>query len=115
MYKSIKNIIGITLVYMFVMLGGTTAFAAPEMVLKFAGQNNADHPATLLMRDIAKEIGEKTSGRIEVKVYPASQLGDYSLVYEEQIRGTIDMSCISVPSQFDPRMELIYINGFIFD
>ncbi|KJR97912.1 MAG: C4-dicarboxylate ABC transporter substrate-binding protein [Desulfobulbaceae bacterium BRH_c16a] len=95
--------------------GGGIAFAAPEMVLKFAGQSAADHPATQLMNDIAKEIGEKTSGRIEVKVYPANQLGDYSLVYEEQIRGTIDMSCISVPSQFDPRMELIYINGYVSD
>ncbi len=115
MYKSIKTLIGITLAYSVVMLGAGSAFAAPEMVLKFAGQNNADHPATLLMRDIAKEIGEKTEGRIEVKVYPANQLGDYSLVYEEQIRGTIDMSAISVPSQFDPRMELIYINGFAGD
>jgi len=115
MYKSMKTIIAITLLNLLVVSGGSTAFAAPEMVLKFAGQSNADHPATLLMREIAKEIGEKTDGRIEVKVYPASQLGDYSLVYEEQIRGTIDMSCISVPSQFDPRMELIYINGFAGD
>lgn len=115
MYKAKKTIIGVTLVCLSVFFGGGAAFAAPEMVLKFAGQNNTDHPATLLMKDIAKEIGEKTDGRIEVKVYPASQLGDYSLVYEEQIRGTIDMSAISVPSQFDPRMELIYINGFASD
>lgn len=114
MYQKIKSIFCITLVSMLPAFG-TTAFAAPEMVLKFAGQNAADHPATKLMNDIAKEIGEKTSGRIEVKVYPANQLGDYSLVYEEQIRGTIDMSCISVPSQFDPRMELIYINGYVSD
>ena len=115
MCHKVKSIVCITLVSMLVAFSGSAAFAAPEMVLKFAGQNNADHPATLLMREIAKEIGEKTDGRLEVKVYPASQLGDYSLVYEEQIRGTIDMSCISVPSQFDPRMELIYINGFASD
>lgn len=93
----------------------TTSFAAPDMVLKFAGQNAVDHPATVQMNAIAEEIKAKTDGRIEVKVYPSSQLGDYSLVYEEQIRGTIDMSCISVPSQFDPRMELIYVNGFVGD
>ena len=115
MYHKFKSIVCITLVSMLPAFGGSIAFAAPEMVLKFAGQNAADHPATQLMNDIAKEIGEKTSGRIEVKVYPANQLGDYSLVYEEQIRGTIDMSCISVPSQFDPRMELIYINGYVSD
>jgi len=115
MNNKIKSIVSITLVSLLLAFGSSAAIAAPEMVLKFAGQHAADHPATELMNDIAKEIAEKTSGRIEVKVYPANQLGDYSLVYEEQIRGTIDMSCISVPSQFDPRMELIYINGYVSD
>ena len=114
MLKTVKAIVCITLANLLVLAGGS-AFAAPELVLKFAGQNSVDHPATKQMEEIAKEIGEKTGGRIEVKVYPANQLGDYSLVYEEQIRGTIDMSCISVPSQFDPRMELIYINGYVGD
>lgn len=115
MYKSIKAIIGITLVSLLVLLGTSSVFAAPELVLKFAGQHNVDHPASLLMKEIAKEIGEKTDGRIEVKPYPANQLGDYQLVFEEQIRGTIDMSCISVPSQFNPKLELIYVNGFASD
>lgn len=115
MNRKIKSIVCVTLASILLAFGGSAAFAAPEMVLKFAGQHAADHPATALMNDIAKEIAEKTGGRIEVKVYPANQLGDYSLVYEEQIRGTIDMSCISVPSQFDPRMELIYINGYVSD
>ena len=115
MYKSVKAVIGITLLSLLVLLGTGPVFAAPELVLKFAGQHNVDHPASKLMDEIAKEINEKTDGRIEVKTYPANQLGDYTLVYEEQIRGTIDMSCISVPSQFDPRMELIYINGFASD
>ncbi len=113
-YK-LRSIVCATAVSMLVAFGGSTTVTASEMVLKFAGQSAADHPATKLMNEIAQEIGEKTDGRIEVKVYPASQLGDYTLVYEEQIRGTIDMSCISVPSQFDPRMELIYINGFASD
>jgi TRAP-type transport system periplasmic protein len=115
MYKAVKAIITITLVNLLVVAGSSAVFAAPEMILKFAGQNSVDHPASKQMEEIAKEIAEKTDGRIEVKVYPANQLGDYSLVYEEQIRGTIDMSCISVPSQFDPRMELIYINGYVGD
>ncbi len=94
---------------------GQTTFATEKVVLKFAGQSAADHPATEFMNNIAKEIAEKTEGRVEVKVYPANQLGDYTLVYQEQIQGTIDMSCISVPSQFDPRMEIIYINGYVGD
>ncbi len=116
MYKSARffvrmAVIGLVLTFCFCSI----AVAAPEMILKFAGQSPADHPATLMMQEIAKEVAEKTNGRIEVKVYPANQLGDYTLVYEEQIRGTIDLSSISVPSQFDPRMELVYINGYVSD
>lgn len=112
---NIKSVLCAALTTGLIALGANTVLAKPDMVLKFAGQNATDHPATEQMHEIAKEIAEKTDGRIEVKVYPANQLGDYSLVYEEQIKGTIDMSCISVPSQFDPRMELIYINGYVAD
>ncbi len=112
MYRKLSSVVATAA---FLMFCGTTAFAAPEMTLKFAGQNQVDHPATKQMHAIADEIKAKTDGRIEVKVYPANQLGDYTLVYQEQIQGTIDMSCISVPSQFDKRMELIYVNGYVAD
>jgi len=115
MFSKLRSIVCITSLSLLLAFGSNTAFAEPEMVLKFAGQNASDHPATDMMNKVAKQIAEGTDGRIEVKVYPANQLGDYSLVYEEQIRGTIDMSLISVPSQFDPRMELIYINGYVSD
>ncbi|MDO4559688.1 MAG: TRAP transporter substrate-binding protein DctP [bacterium] len=88
-----------------------SAQAAP-LVLKFAGQNPPDHHVTASMKDIAKEVEKKTNGRIQIKVYPANQLGDYSLVYEELIRGTIEMAAISFPSQFDSRMDLIYVQGY---
>ncbi len=101
-------------VSLFALMAGP-AVAAPAVTLKFAGQSPADHPASILMNEIAKEVAAKTKGRIEVKVYPANQLGDYTLVYEELIKGTIEMGCISVPSQFDPRLELVYINGFLRD
>ena len=112
MYRKLSSVVATAV---FLMFCASSAFAAPEMTLKFAGQNQVDHPATKQMQAIAEEIKEKTDGRIEVKVYPANQLGDYTLVYQEQIQGTIDMSCISVPSQFDKRMELIYVNGYVAD
>ena len=115
MFNKLRSIVCVGMAGILLTFGANAVFAKPEMVLKFAGQNATDHPATDMMNKIAKDIAEKTEGRIEVKVYPANQLGDYSLVYEEQIRGTIDMSCISVPSQFDARMELNYINGYVSD
>lgn len=109
MKRKLALIFGI--IFVFVALAGP-ATAAP-LILRFAGQSPPDHPATRAMEAIAKEVNERTDGRVEIKVYPASQLGDYTLVYEEQIRGTIDMSMISIPSQFDSRLEIVYTNGYV--
>ncbi len=109
-----RSILTVVLLAVLVVAGfGTMSEAKPDMVLRMAGQQTADHMATRLMKQVAEEVKEKTDGRIEIKVYPTSQLGDYVLVYEEMIRGTIDMALTSVPSQFDPRLELPYVNYYI--
>ena len=110
MKKALFVFISFALVLSFV----TPAPAAPEMVLRFAGQGTIDHTATVMMQQVADEVFEKTNGRIEIRLFPANQLGDYTLVFEELIRGTIDMACISVPSQFNPNLELTYINCFVY-
>jgi len=103
----------LTAVVAFTFVFPSVSSAAPEMTLRFANQVPVEHTATKLMHQVADEVKEKTNGRIEIVVYPANQLGDYTLVYEELIRGTIDMAAISIPSQFDPRLELTYINCFV--
>jgi TRAP-type C4-dicarboxylate transport system substrate-binding protein len=99
--------------FALVLLLAAPSLAAPEIMLRFAGQGTVDHTGTVMMEQVAKEVLEKTDGRIEIKVYPANILGDYTLVFEELMRGTIDMACISVPSQFNPNLEVTYINCFV--
>jgi TRAP-type C4-dicarboxylate transport system substrate-binding protein len=96
-------------------LAAAPASAAPEMTLRFAGQLPPEHPGTGYMNEIAAQIAERTGGRIEVIVYPANQLGDYGLVHQELIKGTIDMAMISVPGDIDPRMNFVYINDYATD
>lgn len=96
---------------LFIGVMSSSVSAAP-IVLKFAGQNPPDHIATHAMREIAREVSEKTGGLVEIRVFPSNQLGDYTLVYEELIRGTIELAAISFPSQFDNRMDLIYAHGY---
>lgn len=103
------------LLFLFLLSLPFAAHAAPEMVLRFAGQVPPEHTATGYMNDIAKEVLEKTNGRIEIKVYPANQLGDYTLVHQELMRGTIDMAMISIPGDIDPRVNFVYINGLAWD
>ena len=114
MRKSSAGKVAVFLTAALLCLCSGMASAAPT-ILRFAGQVPVDQTATKLMYQIADEVKAKTNGRVEIKVYPANQLGDYTLVYEELIRGTIDMAAISIPSQFDPRLELTYINCFVRD
>lgn len=110
-----KRLIMFSLVSVFCavsLIGMVQPTEAAPLVLKFAGQNPPEHFATISMNDIAKEVAQKTNNRVQIKVFPANQLGDYSLVYEELIRGTVEMAMISFPSQFDSRMDLIYVQGY---
>lgn len=97
----------------FILVLAAGAATAAPIIFRFAGQSPPEHVATKTMEAMAKEIAAATQGRVEVKVHPANQLGNYSLVMEEMIRGTIDMSLMSVASEFDPRLELVYINGYV--
>lgn len=98
---------------LILFLSGFSQAAAPERVLRFAGQFPEGHSSTELMRQIATEVKDKTGGRIEIALFPDNELGDYTLVYEELIRGSVDMAAITVPSQFDQRMELAYVNCIV--
>ena len=69
-YARFLGVLSVLCLQVFLFAGMTEA--APEITLKFAGQSPANHPASILMKDIAKEIGEKTKGRVEDKVYPAN-------------------------------------------
>ncbi|MEG1603253.1 MAG: TRAP transporter substrate-binding protein DctP [Cloacibacillus sp.] len=101
------------LAVLFLFVATVCPATAAPVTFRFAGQSPPDHMATKTMDAMAKEITQKTNGRVEIKVYPASQLGNYSLVMEEMIRGTVDMACMSVATDFDPRLEIIYTNGFV--
>lgn len=86
------------------VMGAVTAEAAVK--LRFAGQNPVEHQNTKAMNQVKEMIEKATNGGVIVEVYPASQLGDYTLIYEELMRGSIDFALISVPNQFDPTTQI---------
>jgi len=86
------------------------ADASAATRLTMAGQFNESHIATKAQRLFAEQVKEETEGRVSIRVFPANQLGDYTQVYDELKIGTIDMALISIPSQFDKRLELGYMH-----
>ncbi|ATW27023.1 TRAP transporter substrate-binding protein DctP [Candidatus Formimonas warabiya] len=80
-----------------------------KLTLRLATQHPVEHMATKSAEKIKEKIEKETNGRITVTVYPANQLGDYTQIYEEIMRGTIDMAHISVPDQFDARLSIGFL------
>lgn len=56
----------------------------------------------------AKLVGERTGGRVEVKVYPASQLGDWTEVYEQVMQGAVDMAMQPLATADDKRLAITW-------
>jgi TRAP-type C4-dicarboxylate transport system substrate-binding protein len=84
----------------------TSSSAADTVKLKVAGISAPEYRGTKSLYTIKEEVEKKTDGRIVLDIFPANQLGDYTQVFEEIRRGTIEMGLIFLPSQFDVMLEI---------
>ncbi len=88
---------------------------APQYDLRLASNLPIDDMNCGAVEEMISDIEARTIGNVKITFYPASQLGDYPLVYEEVMRGTIDMAVGSVPSTFDEKLEMDHIPYLITD
>ena len=79
------------------------------IVLRLASDAPLEHIATGLNKEACDLVKERTDGRVEVEYFPASQLGGYETVYEEIVRGTIDLGQITIPDALDARLGAAYV------
>lgn len=69
-----------------------------------------DQPDFKLLEEFKQRVEKETNGQIQVTLYPANQLGDYTTVFEEVMRGTIDMCMNTIPGNYDQRLEILYLH-----
>ena len=60
------------------------------------------------LRWFSDTIKEASKGKIKTKIYPASALGDYTVVQERVGMGAIDMACQPQASAADKRFQVVY-------
>ncbi len=82
---------------------------------RLATHYNTSHPGYSAIQRIVENLSEKSNGSIEITVYPSSQLGDYTLIYEDLMRGSVDLALIPIPSQYDSRLEMNFIPYLVTD
>lgn len=83
--------------------------AAKPIVLRLASDAPLEHIATGLNEEACALVKERTEGRVEIEYFPASQLGGYETVYEEIVRGSIDLAQITIPDALDARLGAAYV------
>lgn len=67
------------------------AFAQSESKLKYGTAFPADHPGTLRIKEAAEAIRKDTGGKVDLQVYPTSQLGSEPDMISQVRAGAIDI------------------------
>lgn len=80
-----------------------------KMTLKLADIQPANYPTVAGDNAFAKEVSDKTNGRIQIKVYPNAQLGDENSAIQQIQAGAIDFGRInsSPLAQYDKQMGVL--------
>jgi len=86
-------------------LSAAMSASAADLRLKFAGTLPVDHPGTKMMKQIESDIEAADVG-LKVSVFPANQLGSGEELFEDTIRGNIDMVAGFIYSHKDPVLEI---------
>ena len=92
---------------MVIALAANSAMAGKRW--RIAGIAPVDHASTKILKQTAKEINAQTDNKFKLKVYPASQLGDYTLVLNEVAQGAIELADISITPQLDKALGIVYM------
>ncbi len=73
-----------------------TTMTASPVVLRLAETHPAEYPTTKGDFEFARLVKERSNGRIQIEVYPSSQLGEEKAVIEQVQFGAIDMTRVSI-------------------
>ena len=74
------------------LIVGTPAMAA-EKAWKLAHIRPEGTAIDVALKKFAADVREKSGGRINLEIFPASQLGDYTTVQERVAIGDVEMQC----------------------
>ena len=98
------------IVSMFVLVAGI-ALMAGTIQAKTLKISHVRPQGTAIDKDLrwfSDTLKEVSGGKLKSKLYPASALGDYTIVQERIGLGAVDMACQPPSSAADKRFQLVY-------
>lgn len=85
---------------------GAGAVSAQSVELKWSHASSVDSIVDQATKAMIAEIEEKTDGRVTFKLFPSGQLGDWTEVNEQVVRGVVDFATQPVSPSYDPRLQI---------
>jgi len=82
--------------------------SAADTTLRLSHLSPPDSDMDVWAHKFAERVAAETDGRVDVRVFPASQLGDWEEVYEQLSQGSVDLAIQSVSTKFDSRLALTW-------
>jgi len=93
-----------------------TGAALADTTLRFAHVQSPTSPTGKAAQMFADKVAAATDGRIEVQMFPSSQLGNNRKLFASLRSGSIDMSMTPYPVMSDIVPELsVYVAGYMFN
>lgn len=81
-----------------------SAMAATNLRLSTLDKPGSD--GELAAQELAKRVDQRTEGRVLIKVYPASQLGDWVEVHDQVANGSVDIAMQPLATTSDRRLAI---------
>ena len=85
----------------------TVAAAQKKVVIRIAHNMPESHSYSVWMSKFKQVLEEKVPGRIDVKVFPAAQLGNETEYIESMNLGTLDGAIMGRHGQIEPRLDVL--------
>ncbi|MCI8513827.1 MAG: TRAP transporter substrate-binding protein DctP [Lachnospiraceae bacterium] len=87
--------------------GSKSGSGNPTYKFRMASAAAADMYPNVAMQMACDEIYEKTNGDVEITLYADNLLGDYTTCFEDLMKGTIDFSMFSTPTDYDEKLGVV--------
>lgn len=93
------------------MIPGETKQDQPALLFRYADNQPKGYPTTLAADYFAKLVEERTEGKIAIRVFPDSVLGNEISVFRQMQFGGIDFARLSVStlSEFVPEISILQL------
>lgn len=115
MKKVLVILLSLVMIFTFAACGGSGSSGGGDEAsgetyeLRLATHYNTEHAGYAAIEKAVAAIEEQTGGAVKISVYPSSQLGDYTVTYQDLGSGAVDLALIPCPSEYDPRIEMNFV------